>query len=242
MFRVGPRTISSMNSVNAGFVAALFPLLLVQAQESTVKAIDIADEPHHTLLLQNDEVRVFRLKLQPGEVTLTHRHKMYYAYLSLRAVTIGNEVRGHQPVLTRLEGGELHTSKGGFNLAERNNSPEPADLLVIEATKENATGFATQMGGFRYHDAAFGVLFEAPAMRGYEMVIAAGGRIEQREENYDRLIVAISDLSLREIVSGSTPSEFDMKAGEVRWIPRGMTHAETNIGPSPAAFITLEFN
>jgi hypothetical protein len=222
-------------------LAAALICALAWSQESRSTSVEIVDEPHHTLLLQNPEVRVFRLKLQPNEVTLPHRHKSFYAYLSLRPVTIGNEVRGRQPVVTDIEAAELHTSKGGFTVAERNNSSEAADLLVIEAMKAGERGFNTPMGGFRFHDAAFGAIFEAPAIRGYTMTIAAEGRTEEHAEPYDRLLVAVSDLKLRENVAGQPPSELQMKAGEIRWIPRGMTHATTNIGKAPATFITLEF-
>ena len=73
------------------------------------------------------------------------------------------------------------------------------------------------------------------------MTIAAAGRTEQHMENYDRLVIAVTDLELRETVAGQS-DDFDMKSGEVRWIPRGVIHATTNVGPSPATFITLEFN
>ncbi|MGD0220671.1 MAG: hypothetical protein ABSC73_09500 [Acidimicrobiales bacterium] len=229
-------------SLRAAVLATLVACTPGLAQQPGPAAVEIVDEPHHSLLLRNAQVRVFRLKLQPGEATLPHRHGMFYAFLSLRPVVIGNEVRGRQPVMTRIEAGELHTSKGGFTVAERNNSSEPADLLVIEALKANAGEFNSPMGGFRYHDAAFGELFQASAVRGYTMTIAAGGRTEQHGENYDRLLIAVSDLDFREDTASQSPSEFAMKAGEVRWIPRGQTHATTNIGASPATFITLEFN
>lgn len=225
-------------------VSALATALLCTpgwSQEAPSAPVEVVDEPHHTLLLQNPEARVFRLKLQPNEVTLPHRHKAFYAFLSLRPVTISNEVRGRQPVVTHIEATELHTSKGGFALAERNNSTEPADLLVIEAVNPSGGGFSTPMGGFRYHDAAFGAIFEAPVIRGYTMTIATGGRTEEHAEQYDRLLVAVSDLKLRENVVGQPPAELQMRAGEIRWIPRGMTHATTNIGTSPATFITFEF-
>ncbi len=215
---------------------------LVWNQEPPSTPAEIVGEPHHTLLLQNPEVRVFRLKLQPNEVTLPHRHNTFYAYLSLRPVEISHEVRGRQPVVTRIDASELHTSKGGFTVAERNNSSEPADMLVIEAMKLSGGGFSTPMGGFHYHDAAFGTIFEASTVRGYTMTIAAGGRTEEHAENYDRLLVAVSDLKLRENVAGQPPSEVQMKAGEIRWISAGITHATENIGTSPATFIVLEFN
>ena len=73
------------------------------------------------------------------------------------------------------------------------------------------------------------------------MTIAAEGRIEQYQEGYDRLLISESDLQLRENVLGEPPSELRMAAGEVRWIPRGATHAIENVGKSAVTFITLEF-
>lgn len=134
----------------------------------------------------------------------------------------------------------MHTSKGGFTLAERNKSLEPADLLVIEALKSDGGGFTKPIGGFRFHDAAFGELFQSSVMRAYTMTVAAGGRTETHEENYDRLMIAISNLKLREDAVGGPSSELEMKAGDVKWFPRGATHATINVGVSPATFIVIE--
>ncbi len=78
-------------------------------------------------------------------------------------------------------------------------------------------------------------------MRGYSMTIASGGRTEKHDENYDRLVIAVSELKFREDVDGEPSSEFQMNAGDVKWFPRGTSHATTNTGTSPATFITLEF-
>jgi quercetin dioxygenase-like cupin family protein len=212
----------------------------IRGQEGPAAPADISGEPHHTVVFENSAVRVFHVKLQPGEATKPHHHKNLYAYLSLYPVSIAAEVRGRPPVVVSLEAGELHTSKGGFTLAERNKSPTPADLLVIEALKSDGAGFATPVG-FHVHDAAYGELFKSPVMRGYTMNIAAGGRIEKRDEKYDRLVVAISDLKLREEMAGQASSELQMKAGEIKWLDRGVSHATTNTGTAPAALITFEF-
>jgi hypothetical protein len=223
-------------------IAILFVALPLSTQDNSSVAVEIADEPHHHLDLQNDEVRVFHLKLGPHEATLPHRHKSFYAYLSLSSATISNEVRGRQPVVTHLDADDLHTSKGGFSLMERNQLPEPLELVVVEVLKPTGLGFSAPITNFRYHDAAFGPLFETPTARGYEATIAAGGRTEQHVENYDRLLIAITELKLREEVAGQPPSELNLKAGALRWQPHGLTHATTNIGTSPARFIILEFN
>jgi len=97
------------------------------------------------------------------------------------------------------------------------------------------------MGNFRYHDAACGALFEGAVARGYEMTIASEGRTEKHRDRYDRLLLALSDLQLKDEVEGKGASVIERKAGDVLWFPGGSTHAITNIGKSPAHFITIEF-
>lgn len=221
-------------------LVALLWCTTLQAQRKPPAApVDISQEPHHEILFENPTVRVFRLELQSNEETLPHRHTHFYAFLSLQPVTIANEVRGRPPVVVRLESAEVHTSKGGFRVAERNKSPEPARIIIIEALKTESDGFAAPVA-LRYHDAAFADLLQSPGMRGYSMILAAGGQIENREERYDRLILAISDLKLREDATGQPSSELLMKAGDIKWVPHGASHATTNTGSAPATFITFE--
>src|ERR1039457_7598855 len=79
----------------------------VRSQTDETYPLSIEKEPHHSLAFENDRIRVFHLQLQPNESTKTHRHPSFYAYFSLRPVTISNEVAGHAPVITQLEQGEL---------------------------------------------------------------------------------------------------------------------------------------
>jgi hypothetical protein len=98
------------------------------------------------------------------------------------------------------------------------------------------------MGDFRYHNAAVGKLFESQAMRGYSGMLFPGGQTDPYKENYDRLFIAVTDLNLRDTEVGGSQSNLEMKAGEIRLLPRGLTHAVTNLGESIVTFITLEFN
>jgi hypothetical protein len=140
-----------------------------------------------------------------------------------------------------LDAGEVRTSKGGFSLAERNISSVPAELIVVEALKSDSPGFSEPMA-FRFHDSAQGELFESGTVRAYDMIMAVGGRTEKHKESYDRLLIALSDIDLREETEGQASSETKMRAGEVLWIPRGITHATTNVGQKQARFIVFEFN
>jgi co-chaperonin GroES (HSP10) len=210
-----------------------------QTGETTPTAID--KEPHHSLVFENDRVRVFHLQLQPNEATKTHRHSTFYVYFSLQSLTISNEVAGHAPVIIQLEPGELRTSKGGFNVAERNNSNQQADIFVVQPLKADGDGFPTPLA-MHMHDVIIAEQYTGSNMRVYLMGIASGGRIEEHTEAYDSLVIALADSNIREVVPGQGPNNWSMKAGETRWIPRGTTHSEINMGAGPADLMVCDFN
>jgi hypothetical protein len=219
----------------------LISVLAVCQTRAPGPSIELASEPHHTLLLQNSKVRVYRLKLKPHEATLPHWHRKFYAYLSLSPAVIGNEVRGRKPVMSHTDGDEVHISKGGFIVAERNESSETVELLVVEPLSATAGTFDSPVKSIDYHDAVLGELFDTPVVRGYEMRIAAGGNTSLNEKDCDRLLIAISDLELQDEFTDKLLAVVSMAVGEIHWIPRGVTHVITNIGQSPATFVTVEF-
>ena len=214
---------------------------LMRSQTGEIAPIPIEKEPHHSLVFENERVRVFHLQLQPNEVTKTHRHPSFYAYFSLQSVTISNEVAGHAPVITQLEPGKLRTSKGGFNVAERNESNQQADIFVVQPLKLEGGGFAAPFA-MPMHDAGTIEQYTGPAMRVYALGIASGGRLEEHTEAYDSLVIALADSNIHEVVPGKGSEDWTMKAGDTRWIPQGTTHSETNIGSAPAALVVFEFN
>lgn len=71
-------------------IFALLVAAIGGAQERSIAPVDISAEPHHTVVVENPVIRVFRLRLQPDEATVAHRHRNLYAYLSLRSATIAN--------------------------------------------------------------------------------------------------------------------------------------------------------
>jgi hypothetical protein len=162
--------------------------------------------------------------------------------MSLRTVRIGNEVRGHSPVPVELAAGEVHTSKGGFTVAERDSSPEPADIVVVEPKHVKGAGFDSPMADFAYHDAGSVELFTNSMVRGYSIGMAAGGKIDAHKDSFDRLLIAISNLNLSETDDRGNRANLQVKAGDVLWLLRGTTHNIVNLGQSSADFVTLEFN
>ena len=224
-------------------VFALLSGLTSSPQVPSGHEMDLAREPHHRLILQTPKVRVFRLGLQPNEATLTHAHNHQYGFLSLSNVAISNEVRGRAPVITQLSARELHTSKGGFSLVERNTSHNPAEVMIVERMGVPAAAFAPhRMAMFPLHSAFVAELFENESMRAYELKIAAGGFTEPHDENFDRLILALTDSTLEISGVDAKKTQIDMKAGDVRWFPKGTDRALKNAGRGLCSLSTFEFN
>jgi len=216
---------------------------ITEAQVDLPKAVDVAKEPHHKLLLENASTRVFRLALAKGESTQGHQHGRPYVFIALVPSMLSNEVPGRRPIISNLEYGELRSSKGGFSLTERNAGAEPADLVVIELKTHShpSGGFATPEADYHYHNVMIGHLFETDDWRGYEINISSEGNVEKHKENCDRLIIAVSEAHLRNDVESKATSNLDLNPGEVTWFPAGDTISTVNVGSQPAKLIILEF-
>jgi quercetin dioxygenase-like cupin family protein len=224
-------------------LAIVLLVLPVAGRSQTEKATSTSmeNEPHHSLAFENDRVRVFHLHLEPKAITENHRHPSFYAYFSLQPATISNEVIGHAPVVTQLDAGVVRTSKGGFNVAERNTSAEPADIFIVQPTKSTGDGFPMPLS-IPMHEVGIVEQYTGPAMRVYSLAMATGGKLEEHAEAHDLLMIALSDLTIHESKPGNTSEDWKMKAGETRWITRGTTHSEMNAGSAPAALMVFEFD
>lgn len=212
------------------------------AAQSPTEAVDLQKEPHHTLLLENSEARVFRLVLGPHEETLVHRHAAFYAMISLDDAAIQNDVPGRKPILSTFAAGDVHTSDGGFALSERNASSKPVTLIVVERVGSPSAPFASLLADFKVHDTALGQLFEESSMRAYSLRMAAGGRSEDHDEPWDRLLVAVTDARLQDRLGDDSKQEIDLKAGEVHWIPKNTDRWMKNIGTGAFSLVTIELN
>lgn len=75
------RKITSMRVPLAGHLLLIASALLVPAQAQTATWLDVADEPHHQLLFQNQDARVFLLELPRLASTQSHCHSHPYLYI-----------------------------------------------------------------------------------------------------------------------------------------------------------------
>src|SRR5947209_19566973 len=96
--------------------ASLFIMLsgsILLAQQQT--PVEITAEPHHRLLLENDNVRVFAVTIPPREATELARHEHNFLVVTLQESEIASWAEGEYGVMTyRYSQTHIHISITGL--------------------------------------------------------------------------------------------------------------------------------
>lgn len=221
-------------------LAALLPALALAQPPASEVAIDA--EPHHHLVLENAWVRAFQVEVAPHSATLMHRHTRDYIFVTLGATEIENDVAGKPPVSLKLQDGETRFSTGNFAHVAKNLGDTPFRNVTIEFLQP---GPATAAGGDEkpreLPGATITPVFTKDGVRVSDVRLKAGGSIPRHHHDGPHLLVAVTDLNLRNETAGQAAVTRTLKAGEVAWIPGGITHTVTNLASGEARLITLEF-
>lgn len=229
----------------------LFPAFILAtialAAQSTPE-VAITAEPHHHLLLENQQVRVWLAEVAPHDATLMHRHAHDYVFVSLGATEVSNEVEGKAPVTLKMPDGETRFAPGGFAHIARDLATTPFRAVAVEFLQDEAAhktpppawdedrGLHVFTGGTQH------IMFVQDGVRISEIELQPGATIPSHHHTGPHLVVAVSDLDVRSDVEGQAPMPGHIKSGDVKWLPGGYTHTLTNTGKQEAKFVTLEFH
>ena len=217
------------------------------ALSASPQEVEITAEPSHHLVLQNSYVRVFKVEVPPHATTLLHRHRHDYIFVTLGASEVSNEVEGKPPVTLKLQDGEVRAVDAGFAHVARNLSASPFDNITIELLQDEKS-HATPPAKWDdkrslqvLHGGTQEILFVKDGARVSETELQIAGSLPRHHHAHPHLAIALTDLLLRNDVPGQSASNIEMKAGDIKWIDAGTTHALTNVGRAEAKFVTLEF-
>ena len=224
---------------------ALVLLTVVLTAQATPE-VEITAEPHHHLVLTNDQVRVFNVEVEPGSETLMHSHRHDDIYVMLGAAEVSNDVAGKPLVELKLQEGETRFSPGPFShivrvppgQAFRNVTIEllpDAKLRQSRAHRDQHPGLDILRGGRGE------ILFVQDGVGATEFELQPGSTVPRHHHTGPHLLVAITDLDIRSDVEGQGAMPGHFKSGEEKWLPGGYSHSVTNTGHSLAKFVTLEF-
>ncbi len=229
--------------------AALFIMLsasVLLAQQQL--PIDIAAEPHHRLLLENDNVRVFAVTIPPREATELARHEHNFLVVTFQDSEIASWAEGEAGVLTyRFRTNDIHFYFGGRARAMRNDTSSEYRNVTVEFLNPKVTTYGYQSNTRRWQyggntllppvdpNAKFANRMPLGAATAKDVQLLPGDEFPAPEKGIADLLIALSDVQLlvgKEKVHGSV--------GEVTWIPAERATKLINSGTEPARFVIVE--
>ena len=227
----------------------LLPILL--AAQAAAPEVEITNEPHHHLTLENKSVRVFNVEVDPNTQTLLHWHRHDYVAINLGPAEIENNVKGKPPATAKLPDGDVRFASASFAHFVRDVADYPFRNVTVEILDDaNLRNSTAKWDEDPAPDATSGtakVLFIKDGIRATEFELQPGGVIPMHHHAGPHLLVAVTDLDIRSDVKSDSPDgpqgpmPAHFKSGDSKWLPANYSHTVTNTGVKPAKFVTLEF-
>jgi quercetin dioxygenase-like cupin family protein len=211
-------------------------LTLFAAQETSAPApVPVEQEPHHHLLLKNDNLLVMRVTLQPGERSLYHIH-------SVDDVAVWP---GHSSATQQLpgeaEGAPTERKPGNISLRTLHETPfthrvhnlgpglfDVLDVELLQRPEHPSTGAAGPVAG------------ENPSARVYKWTLAPGGVTPMHTHERPYLIVAATGFELKMTAPDGQSSTHEIKAGDFHWVTTKVTHTLANAGNGEGQIVEIE--
>ncbi|HEU5334615.1 MAG TPA: hypothetical protein VFU27_01555 [Terriglobales bacterium] len=205
-------------------------------------AVTLDKEPGHHLVLQNQYTRVFQVEVPPHASTELHLHQHNYLFVSIGPALIENQVQGKASVKMKLQDGQTELAKGPFAHVIKNLADAPFRNVTIEILRPGAPQTAPPERGLDLDsDMAVQILYDTPQVRVSEFQLNPGMQVEAGARKWPHLLVAVSEMTLRDQVRNGRGIELKQKPGDISWSAGGHAHTFTNTGQKAAHWVEVEF-
>jgi len=171
-----------------------------------------------------------------------HWHRHDYLFVTIGASELENDVAGKAPVTLKLQDGEVRFTPGNFAHIARNLALTPLRNVTIELKNNSAAKWNEDRGLAVLQKGTQHVLFVKDGARVSDIELQPAGVLPKHTHSGPHLVIAVTDLDLRNAPAGKRAENVQLKAGDVAWVPKGVTHSLTNVGPDKARWIGVEFH
>lgn len=229
-------------------LGVVFCTSLLSAQEAVPDTITA--EPHHHLLLQNDQVRVFEVMLHPSEhVFVKHQYNFLVITLYDSEMVMWNEGES-QIVNFRFNQGDVHFFYGGTARGMRNDHTGEYRNITIEFLNPKVTtfGYQANTGKWEYGGSAIGPpvdpnkKFQSTLKLGTanasDVQLLQRDVLEPPDKGTFELLIPVTDLDM----TAGSDLHIRRAPGDAWWIGDGRKNDLMNTTPDPARFVLVELN
>jgi len=170
----------------------LFPLLFgILSHFPTNAQLPVDREPHHSVILQNDHIRILDGHIRAHDTTPAHLHAANSVVVFLSSSKFAIRQPGHRPVITKVNAGDMkYTGYGDKPVTHVvwNGSPSVFHFFVVELLKTHRPGApcpALSQPGLQLQ-------WEQAAVRAYYLQPPAGQPVHLPASSCARLLIDVS--------------------------------------------------
>jgi quercetin dioxygenase-like cupin family protein len=228
--RVAGRTVNWARASSAG--AVIFWLVATCSARQAPVPVD--EEPHHHVVLRNDDVLVIHVILPPGERTLYHTHSRDRVSVALTSTTLAQQELGHpegKPGPTHPGDISAMTTTGPYTHRLRNLGPAPFEVIDVEFFHRPANPTSKPIAP---------VAAENPSARAYKWVLEPGAATPMHTHERPYLILAVTPMQLKMTAPDGSSMTHEIKAGDFHWVDSKVTHTLANAGSAEGEIVEIE--
>ena len=219
------------------------------ARDGVESPVEVTAEPHHHLALENMFVRVYAVRVDPGQSTLLHRHGRDYLSIAIDDAQITNAREGAPPAQVTFKQGDTRFTAAGLVHAITNTGSKPflnstIELLAPTTNQKACTESCSIPVPCESADkgkcATVTKLITADQWSVTLIDLPPGGKYPQHTHLANFLVVPLTDSDATIQNQDQPATQGHYQANEVKW-NNPVVHAITNTGKTMARTVVLEF-
>jgi hypothetical protein len=212
--------------------------LFAQPQQT---AVPVEQEPHHRIVFQNQNVRIYDCFIPPGDQTLFHTH----SFDSITIVMVGGKVRtemlGKPAMDTSPPSGFVGFSKATnapYTHRIENTGSTPLRFVVPEVlSPASSPGVPAALSSVPGHQLAL----ENDRVKVYRVSIDPNQSTGNRSRTLPWLRVSMTESLISVEGPNKSPETLETKPGDYRWHEGATTDSTKNIGSTKYEAIEIEW-
>ena len=220
-------------------IVALLLSLVLLAPETAQAPVSIEKEPRHHLEFQNEYVRLFYVRIAPGDATLFHTHVNDNVGVKLTDAELSDVVPGGNPEMILVNQGAVgfgHYPTPLTHSVSNVGSTPFHNMLVEILPSRGAPSTApalANVGGYTLD-------MENERVRILRLVLAPGQSSEEHSHALQGVTVVITEGKIAVDLPGRKTETVTFKPGDYRWHEGGMRHSLRNVGSATFEAVEIE--
>jgi quercetin dioxygenase-like cupin family protein len=190
--------------------------------------------------IDNDQVKVLNVVVQPHEKTRLHQHKVNRVMIYLQAGRQDFDYQDGKKSVLNFKAGEMKWSPaGGMHIAEI-TSNTPVNIIEVELKKPaaGASASTSALDPVKVDKKHYKVELENDQVRVLRVKIGPHQSTPLHEHSFNRVVAYITDQDFRVTTDGKAEM-VKHKAGEVSW-GTPTKHKEENLSDKPFEVVVVE--